>query len=81
MPLYEYVCRSCGSRLEMMRKVSERLAGPSCSGCGQVMALSLSAPGRVGSAAGSAADASSWGESCAPGGCCGGGACGGHGPG
>jgi putative FmdB family regulatory protein len=75
MPLYEYACRSCGGRLERMRKVEERLAGPECPACGQATALAMSVPGMVGGAGSPSASMESWGESCAPGGCCGGGSC------
>jgi putative FmdB family regulatory protein len=75
MPLYEYVCRSCGTRSEQMRKVSERLVAPACPACGLPATLAMSAPGRVG-AGGGVSEGPAWGGSCAPGGCCGGGACG-----
>jgi putative FmdB family regulatory protein len=75
MPLYEYACRSCGDRMERMRKVEERLLGPDCPTCGQPAALAMSVPGRVGGGGSASASPSSWGEGCAPGGCCGGGAC------
>jgi len=48
MPIYEYVCRSCGGRFERIRPMNERLTPPSC-GCGSSQtSLALSVPGRVG---------------------------------
>ena len=72
MPLYVYVCGTCGNRVEKLRGFAERLEPASCSDCGAEarFALSLSAPSLVGSApAGSC-------EGPGPDGCCGGGACG-----
>lgn len=71
MPLYEYVCRSCGHRFERMRKVSERLAAPACPACAlEVAALAVSVPGRVGAGnAAAAAQACAAGPSCCGGGC------------
>lgn len=70
MPLYEYACRTCGTRFERMRKLSERLNGPGCPACGQPTALAMSAPAKVPS--GGAGDAPSSGDACGPS-CCGGG--------
>lgn len=76
MPLYEYACRACGTRVEAMRRVAERLDAPACAACGGPTTLAVSAPGRVGSGTGSSIPAAvSSGGSCGPGGCCGG-ACG-----
>lgn len=72
MPLYEYVCRSCGHRFERMRKLSERLAAPACPACSlETAALAMSAPARVGAGAGgaTAADSCPAGPSCCGGGC------------
>lgn len=33
MPIYEYVCKSCGAQLEIMHKISEAPSEP-CSSCG-----------------------------------------------
>jgi putative FmdB family regulatory protein len=72
MPLFVYVCRTCGSSIERLRTFAERLEPATCPECSSEasFALSLSAPSFVGTATG---------DSCtqAPaGGCCGGGACG-----
>ena len=72
MPLYEYACRECGTRVEKMRKVSERLSGPPCPACGMATALAVSAPGRVGASVSSTGAGYEAGGSCGPGGCCGG---------
>lgn len=48
MPLYEYACPGCGQRMEKMKRVSDRANGPECPTCGEVTALALSTPGRVG---------------------------------
>ncbi|MGH7475594.1 MAG: FmdB family zinc ribbon protein [Longimicrobiales bacterium] len=72
MPLYEYACRSCGQRFELMRPVAARLDPPSCVHCGEVRTtLALSAPGFVGAAA-PAAQAGGACDSRPHGGCCGG---------
>lgn len=69
MPLYEYGCRSCGTRFEMMRKVEERLSPPPCRACGRTeTSLFFSAPGFVGAT--SPAAAPRCGSE--PGSCCGG---------
>ncbi|MDT0498876.1 zinc ribbon domain-containing protein [Algiphilus sp. W345] len=34
MPIYEYVCKSCGAQLEIMHKISEGPSEP-CSSCGR----------------------------------------------
>lgn len=73
MPLYEYVCRSCGHRFERMRGVSERLTAPPCPSCSlDSAALAMSVPGRVGGGTQPAAAAV---EGCAAGPACCGGAC------
>lgn len=35
MPIYEYVCKSCGEQLEVMHKISEQPSDP-CPHCGSV---------------------------------------------
>lgn len=64
MPLYEYLCRECGSRVEAMRRMSERENGPACVSCGsERMELALSASaflGGSGGGAGGACSTSAW---------------------
>jgi putative FmdB family regulatory protein len=40
MPLYEYRCKSCGNRFELMQKMEERGCGV-CPGCGGTELASL----------------------------------------
>jgi putative FmdB family regulatory protein len=69
MPLYEYSCRACNARFELLRAAAQRLAAPACPACGEgATALVLSVPAHVGAASagprhGCATD---------PGACCGG---------
>jgi len=73
MPLFVYVCRTCGSSVERLRTFAERLEPATCPECSSDahFALSLSAPSFVG-----AATAESCSGPAPGGGCCGGGACG-----
>lgn len=75
MPLYVYVCRTCGTSSEHLRSFAERLEPAECAACNSEarFALSLSAPSFVGAAAN---DACQSGDPGRAGGCCGGGACG-----
>jgi putative FmdB family regulatory protein len=69
MPLYEYNCRACSARFELLRAAADRLAAPACAVCGQAAtSLVLSVPAHVGAASPGPAQA------CAtdPGACCGG---------
>jgi putative FmdB family regulatory protein len=74
MPLYEYRCRSCDERFEVLQRVGEGAETAVCPACGgheidkQLSTFATAAP-----ATGASAQEFS---SCAPGGCCGGGACG-----
>jgi len=43
MPMYEYVCESCGSRHEKLRRYSERDEAASCGQCGGEAHRALSA--------------------------------------
>jgi putative FmdB family regulatory protein len=71
MPLYVYVCRTCGSQSEHLRRFAERLEPAACPDCSSEaqFALSLSAPSFVGAATSD----SCRGEGMTSGGCCGGG--------
>jgi putative FmdB family regulatory protein len=69
MPLYEYACRSCGTRFERIRKAEDRLSSLPCPSCGaEETSLCFSTPGYVGAASGGPP------QSCGlpAGGCCGG---------
>ncbi|HSJ26185.1 MAG TPA: zinc ribbon domain-containing protein [Longimicrobiales bacterium] len=69
MPLYEYNCRACSARFELLRPASERLTAPACPACGEALtSLVLSVPAHVRAASAGPAQA------CAtePGSCCGG---------
>ncbi len=73
MPLYEYVCRSCASRFERMRRMEERLSAPECPTCGaKETVLAMSAPGHVGVGAGAGRSPSAPPACDMGGGCCGG---------
>jgi putative FmdB family regulatory protein len=68
MPLYEYRCRDCGHRFEVLQRLGEGAAGLACPGC-RAAALdkqfSTFATGSSGGAAGSADSFSA----CGAGGC------------
>lgn len=44
MPIYEYVCRACGHRLEELQKAGEGPPGP-CPGCGGELRRAYSSVG------------------------------------
>lgn len=73
MPLYEYRCRSCGHRFEILQRLGAGAEEAPCPHCGAELPekqLSTFATTSTGSAAAEMA------PSCAaPGGCCGGGFC------
>jgi putative FmdB family regulatory protein len=75
MPLYVYVCRTCGNQFERLRKFAERLDPSTCPQCSAEahFALSLSVPSFVGSGTTESCSGPGTGPN---GGCCGGGACG-----
>jgi len=59
MPLYEYICKDCGSRFEVMRRMSERNDAPDCEKCGSAdTALALSATAFLGATVGGGNDCS-----------------------
>ena len=35
MPLYEYVCKNCNQRVEMLQRIGEDASGLACPGCGE----------------------------------------------
>jgi putative FmdB family regulatory protein len=60
MPLYEYICKDCGNRFEVMRRMSERNDAPDCEKCGsEETALALSATAFLGASAGGGGNACS----------------------
>lgn len=61
MPLYEYVCADCGSRVEVIRRMSERNKGPDCVKCGSPeTVLALSASAFIGAGGGNSCSTSAW---------------------
>jgi putative FmdB family regulatory protein len=79
MPLYEYRCRDCGHRFEILQRLGEGAAGLICPHCTAdaldkqfstfaPLAAAGANPGNIGDAGGD--------FSCGAGTCCGGGACG-----
>ena len=64
MPLYEYICKNCGNRIERMRRMSERADAPDCDQCGSedtTLALSASAfLGANSGGGGNACSTSTW---------------------
>jgi putative FmdB family regulatory protein len=35
MPLYEYACKNCGQRFEILQRMGEGAEGLECPGCGE----------------------------------------------
>jgi putative FmdB family regulatory protein len=69
MPLYEYTCRACSARFELLRSADRRLQAPACPACGSALtSLIFSVPAHVGAASAGPP------QLCAtdPGACCGG---------
>ena len=53
MPLYEYTCKDCGNRFEVIRRMSERTDPPECKVCGsEETALAMSTSAFLGANAG-----------------------------
>jgi putative FmdB family regulatory protein len=83
MPLYEYLCRDCGDRFEVLQRLGEGPEGLSCRECGAAaLEKQFSTFAAVTAGGSSAADRGAGmdcgaGDSCGAGACCGGGACGG----
>jgi putative FmdB family regulatory protein len=78
MPLYEYRCRDCGNRFEVLQRLGEGADGLSCTGCGAAALdkqFSTFATGGSGDGfeAGAGCDAADCGAGA--GACCGGGSC------
>ena len=61
MPLYEYRCAACGSRFELLRRVSQGSEGVACPECGQA-----DVEKEFSTFAGSIAGGGSGGDSCSP---------------
>lgn len=65
MPIYEFVCRTCGTSFEKRLKVDERLNKQPCPACEQSnTSLLMSAPARVGVGAPDVPVCPSSGEPC-----------------
>jgi putative FmdB family regulatory protein len=79
MPLYEYSCRDCGHRFEILQRLGEGadgLACPSCSAAALEKQFSTFAAGTSSGAGGGDTEAGYGAADCGTGACCGGGACG-----
>jgi len=61
VPLYEYRCAACGSRFELLRRVSQGSEGVACPECGQA-----DVEKEFSTFAGSIAGGGSGGASCSP---------------
>jgi putative FmdB family regulatory protein len=74
MPLYEYRCRGCGERFEVLQRLGQDGEALSCPRCAeprperQLSTFAAATGGRTGDTAGGCADMP-------PGSCCGGGFC------
>ena len=71
MPIYEYVCASCGSAVERLRKFAEREQALDCPRCGSAAlpVLSAAAVGGAGGAKSAPAPHCHSGPACCGGGC------------
>jgi putative FmdB family regulatory protein len=81
MPLYEYLCRDCGDRFEVLQRLGEGADGLACPGCGARILdkqfSTFATAGGSSSAQAHAADAAACDAAdCGAGACCGGGSCG-----
>jgi putative FmdB family regulatory protein len=78
MPLYEYRCRDCGDRFEVLQRLGEGAEGLSCPDCGAAtLDKQFSSFATTSSSSSSAmAEAGCGAAECGTGACCGGGACG-----
>jgi putative FmdB family regulatory protein len=80
MPLYEYSCRDCGHRFEILQRLgegAEGLACPSCSAATLDKQFSTFAAGAGSRGDGGGESEAGYGAAdCGAGACCGGGACG-----
>jgi putative FmdB family regulatory protein len=75
MPLYEYRCRDCGDRFEVLQRLGEGPEALSCRGCG-VGSLEKQFSTFATAGSPSVADGGRGAVDCGAGACCGGGACG-----
>jgi putative FmdB family regulatory protein len=77
MPLYEYRCRDCGDRFEVLQRLGEGAAGLSCPACGAgALDKQFSSFATTSSSSSALADAGCGAAECGAGACCGGGGCG-----
>lgn len=70
MPIYEYSCKKCGNRVELLQKSGTDQAGITCPDCGEdalLKVLSVTAPSQM---AKSSLGGCDMGNSGACGGCC-----------
>lgn len=70
MPIYEYSCKKCGNRVELLQKSGTDKAGITCLTCGEdtlTKILSVTAPSQMAKSSPSGCD---MGSSGACGGCC-----------
>jgi putative FmdB family regulatory protein len=79
MPLYEYSCRDCGHRFEILQRLGEGadgLACPSCRAAALDKQFSTFAAGTSSGGGGGESETGYGAADCGAGACCGGGACG-----
>ncbi|MDP9121121.1 MAG: zinc ribbon domain-containing protein, partial [Acidobacteriota bacterium] len=77
MPLYEYRCRGCGDRFEILQRLGGGAAGLSCPHCeGHELDKQFSTFATTGVSVAMEAGADRAAPDCGAGVCCGGGACG-----
>lgn len=76
MPLYEYRCRECGDRFEVLQRMGDGADGLTCRGCGAGALEKQFSTFATAAASGAAAAETCGAMDCGAGACCGGGACG-----
>ncbi len=77
MPIYEYRCRDCGDRFEVLQRLGEGADSLTCGGCGAGSLEKQFSTFATASSAASAGAADGGGAiDCGAGACCGGGSCG-----
>jgi putative FmdB family regulatory protein len=76
MPLYEYRCRDCGDRFEVLQRLGAGAEGLACRGCGAGSLEKQFSTFATATSSAAAAPVSRGAMDCGAGACCGGGACG-----